>query len=104
MSESKRILGGDARFSELMWRLHASGLGKSVSASEWEEVEDFIDKNTMTEREFNQKEYDFGYKAGVDQTRLSIKEMLLAEAAEKFKVARDEEAKFIRRLANLIPE
>lgn len=99
---SKEWLGGDARFHELMHRLRATGIGKSVSASEWQEVEDFIEENIRPEKLVNQEEWDRGHKAGVTCGRAEIKTWLLGKATDAFKAGKDEDAKRLRDLANTV--
>jgi hypothetical protein len=69
-----------------------------VSASEWSEVEDFINENLMTDDRIT-KEYESGRKVGEEQTRNAIKARLLDKAADKFKVGKDDEARQLRELA-----
>lgn len=99
---SSDLLGGDARFDELMKRLRETGIGKSVSASEWCEVEDFIGENIRTDGCVNQDEWNSGHKAGVASARAEVKQWLLGKAAEAFKAGKDEDAKRLRELANTI--
>jgi hypothetical protein len=99
---SKEWLGGDARFDELMKRLRETGIGKSVSASEWCEVEDFINENIRPEGVVNQEEWDRGHKAGVASGRAEIKTWLINKAADAFKAGKDEDAKRLRELANTV--
>lgn len=98
---STDLLGGDARFHELMHRLRETGIGKSVSASEWNEVTEFIDENIPTEDRI-QKEYECGWKVGNKQAREEIKTWLINKAADHFKSGKDDEAKRLRELANTI--
>lgn len=82
-----------------MRRLHDTGIGKSVSASEWCEVEEFIAKNIITEARI-QKEYECGKATGVAEGRNQAKTFLLTKAIEAFKASHDEEAVRLRKLAS----
>lgn len=95
-------LGGDSRFDELMRRVGLVAVGKAVSASEWAEIEEFIAENVREEGALNQEEWDKGHKAGVISGHVEIKMSLLNQAADLFKAGRDENARFIREIANTI--
>lgn len=44
-ADAKQHIGGDSRFNELMSRLYRFGSGKGISASEWDKIVEFIDRN-----------------------------------------------------------
>lgn len=96
------LLGANARFDELMHRLKASGIGKSVSASEWQEVEEFIRENVLTKAVFDQIEYNKGYRTGHAEAIEAVKSLILTLAAESFKTGSDDKAHFLRDLSNSI--
>lgn len=100
MSDEYEFPLGDARFKELMGRVRATALGQSVSASEWQEIEDYICEEM--ESAHDQAEYDKGYAAGEESKRESIKFKILAQAAELFTKGEDTEAKKLRALAHEI--
>ena len=97
------MISDDARFDELINRLKASGVGKSVSASEWQEVEDFLIENLKTD-EWSMKEYLCGKAHGEDEATDKIKHSLLQMAADHFTSGRDREAEQLRSIANAIPK
>ena len=97
------MISDDARFDELINRLKASGVGKSVSASEWQEVEDFLIENLKTE-EWSMKEYLCGKAHGEEEATEKIKQSLLKIAADHFTSGRDREAEQLRSIANAIPK
>lgn len=96
------LLGGDARFAELMTRLKQTGIGKAVSASEWSEVEEFIEENIRPEGMVNQEEYNKGWDAGCACGVQRASTTLLKLAADLFTSGKDEEARRMRDLAKLV--
>jgi hypothetical protein len=95
------LLGDDARFDDLMFRLRKTGIGKSVSASEWEEVEVFINDNLLTEERI-MKEYNCGKSVGDEQAVNRIKLVLMEKASLEFIHGHDDKAKQLRELAREI--
>lgn len=95
---------GDARIDELLWRLRASGLGKSVSASEWEEVQEHLIENLLTDERIT-KEYNAGYRTGQENARDLAETYILDAASEFFKTGKDDErAKQLRNLATKVKD
>lgn len=98
----KELIGDDVRFDELMHRLRETGIGKSVSVSEWAEVVEFLDENIWDEDRI-MKEWESGKKTGEEQAKAQCKKWLLDGAAEAFTKGNDEDAKRLRNLANALP-
>lgn len=101
MSEDAEILGDDKRFNELMRRLEKTGVGKCVSASEWQDVENFIRENLITEERIT-KEYDSGKSVGIEQARNIVQAWLIGLSAEKFMANKDDEAKHFREMSKTV--
>ena len=93
------MIGDDARFDELMNRLKATGIGKSVSAFEWEEVENFIEENILTEEKI-MKQYESGKHIGERDAKERITHFLFQKASAHFVAGRDREAEQMRSIAN----
>lgn len=93
---------GDARIDELLERVRKTSLGKSVSASEWDEIMTWIAENMITEERI-MKEYECGRKTGIENATSVVEAKILDLAAEEFKAGKnDEKANSMRRLAKEI--
>lgn len=95
---------GDQRIDDLLDRLRASGIGKSVSSSEWQEVVDHLDENLMTDERI-MKEYDCGRVTGMENARDLAFNCILDTASEIFKTGKDDErAQQLRNLAKKVKD
>jgi hypothetical protein len=93
---------GDARIDELLERVRKTSVGKSVSASEWDEIVQHIGENLMTDDRI-MKEYDCGRKTGLENAASAAEAKLLDLAADEFKAGKDDaKASSMRRLAKQI--
>jgi hypothetical protein len=94
----------DKRIDELLERLRATGIGKSVSASEWQEVVDFLNEYLMTE-DLIMKEYNCGRKTGMENARDLAVGCIMEAAAEIFKTGKDDEkAQQLRNLSKKVKD
>jgi hypothetical protein len=97
--EPDPIITGDSRIDELLARVRKTSIGKSVSASEWDEITTWIDENMITEDRI-MREYNSGRHTGIENSAQAAEAKLLDLAAEEFKRGKDDEkASDIRRLA-----
>jgi hypothetical protein len=95
---------GDKRIDDLLERLRASGMGKAVSASEWQEVVDYLAENLMTEEKI-MKEYDCGRSTGMENARDLAAACILDTAAEIFRMGKDDEqAQQLRNLSKKVKD
>lgn len=95
------LIGNDERFDELIHWMKDASVGKSISASEFEEVVDFLNENLITEERI-MREYNCGVKTGVENEQTRIKKLILEKAAEKFIEGKDEDARKIRDLVKYL--
>ena len=96
------LLGEDPRFAELMARVEKTSVGKSVSASEWQEIMTFIGENLITDDRI-MKEYGSGLTTGRDDKKGQVVRWLEEKAAALFIQKKDEEARSLRKLAGEVP-
>jgi hypothetical protein len=95
---------GDGRIDELLERLRACGISKAVSASEWQEVVDYLSENLMTEERI-MKEYNCGRVTGMENARDLAASCILDTAAEIFKMGKDDEqAQQLRNLSKKVKD
>lgn len=100
------VIGGDARFNQLMRRLCAYGVEGGgahpqhsfLKQAEWQEVLTFLRENIMTEERI-MKEYRCGYEAGSENAAKTIQRKLAERASALFIANKDTEAKDMRALA-----
>jgi hypothetical protein len=101
MADFKReLLGGNARFDELMGRVRVTSMGKSVSASEWQEIEEFIHENVLTKERLEKEVRPVARAEALE----GLKNFVLHAAGEHFKTGQDEVARALRDFANTLPK
>jgi hypothetical protein len=101
MADFKReLLGGNVRFDELMGRVRVTSMGKAVSASEWQEIEEFIQENLLTKERLEKEALALCRDVAREQVQKRLRDLILQTAAEHFKTGQDEVAKELRDCAN----